>query len=79
MDIIEKDRHSVTDCMLELISKWVTHFEGTGDLPRTWQTVVNAVRYSGHLGLAMELARKHDVTLTQQQLSQQLVSVWYSV
>ena len=66
MDIIEKDRHNVTDCMLELISKWVKHYEGAGDLPRTWQTVVNAVRDSGHGGLAVELARKHEVTLTQQ-------------
>ena len=70
MDIIEKDRRNVTDCMLELISQWLKHYEGAGDLPRTWQMVVNAVRDSGHGGLAMELAMK---------CGECVVSLWYSV
>ena len=53
------------DCMLELVSQWVTQQEGTGDLPRTWMTVVEAVRDSGLTQLAKELAKKFELTLPQ--------------
>lgn len=58
------------DCMLELVSQWVTRREGTGELPRTWKTVVEAVRNSGFALLAKELAEKHDLTLSQPWLLQ---------
>lgn len=66
LDAIERDSRGSTDCMLDLVTKWVTHYDGTGDLPRTWQTVVDAVRDSGFRQLALELAEKHGITLTQQ-------------
>ena len=50
MDTIEQDNRGSTDCMLDLVTKWVTHHEGTGDLPRTWQTVDKAIRLTGGLG-----------------------------
>ena len=66
LDAIERDSRGSTDCMLDLVTKWVTGYDGTGDLPRTWQTVVDAVRDSGFRQLALELAGKHGITLTQQ-------------
>ena len=50
MDTIAQDNRRSTDCMLDLVTKWVTHHEGTGDLPRTWQTVDKAIRFTGGLG-----------------------------
>ena len=67
MDAMNKDNFGNTsDCMLDLVSRWVNCHKGTGDLPRTWQTVVEAVRDAGFEPLAKELAQKHGVTLTQQ-------------
>lgn len=67
MNAVNKNNFGDTaDCMLDLVSKWVTHHEGTGNLPRTWQTVVDVVRDTGFRQLASELAEKHGVTLTQQ-------------
>ena len=54
----------ITDCMLDLVTKWVDEYEGSGDLPRTWQTVVEAVRKSGCGKLAEKLAKKYRVNLT---------------
>lgn len=69
MNSIEADQRGKSDlCMLDLVSKWVAHQNGTSDLPRTWQTVVEAVRDSGFGQLASELAEKYRVTLSQQWL-----------
>lgn len=64
MDTIDKDNKGSTDCMLDLVTRWVSEDEGTGQLPRTWQTVVNAVKGSGRGKLAEELAKVHRVALT---------------
>ena len=64
IDTIETDNRGSTGCMLDLVTKWVNEDEGTGDLPRTWQTVVQAVKSSGRMQLANELAKKYRVTLT---------------
>ena len=58
MDTIEANNREYADCMLDLLTKWVSKDDGTGDLPRTWETVVKAVKASGHKQLAEELARK---------------------
>ena len=47
MDRIDKDRTNVGACMLQLVEDWVWHKDGTGDLPRTWTTVVQAVQDMG--------------------------------
>ena len=66
MNSIDADQRGKSGmCMLELVSKWVTRQEGTGDLPRTWQSVVEAVRDTGAEQLATELAQRHGVTLSQ--------------
>ena len=67
MNTISRDSGGhTTDCMLDLVTKWIDHHEDTGDLPRTWKTVVDAVRYTpGCEQLAKELAVGHGVTLSQ--------------
>ncbi len=64
MDQIETDNRKSTDRMLDLVTKWVSRDDKTGDLPRTWETVVKAVKDSGHKQLAEELAREFGVTIT---------------
>ena len=62
MNIIETDnRRRSADCMLDLVTRWVREDDKTGDLPRTWETVVDAVKDSGaeHAQLARKLAKKY--------------------
>lgn len=61
MNAIGKDNKRFSDCMLDLVTKWVIMDKGTGDLPRTWQTVVKAVMSSGYGLVAEELAKKYGV------------------
>ena len=63
MDGISKDNSDVDTCILRLLDKWLGHENGTGDLPRTWQTVVQAVKYTGKGLLAKQLAEQHGVQL----------------
>ena len=51
------------DCMLDLLGKWTSNQAGTGTLPRTWQTVVEAVKETGFGAIADNLALKHGVNL----------------
>ena len=51
------------DCMLDLPSKWTSNQAGTRALPRTWETVVEAVRKNGFLVLADNVAHEHVVIL----------------
>ena len=53
------------DCMLDLLGRWTSNQAGTGTLPRTWQTVVEAVKKTGFPVIAEKLAHKHGVTLSQ--------------
>ena len=53
------------DCMLDLLGKWTSNQAGTGTLPRTWQTVVEAVKKTGFGAIAEKLAIKHGLTLSQ--------------
>ena len=52
------------DYMLELVRKWTSKATGTGTLPRTWQTIVEAVKDTGGGVLAEGLAREHGVHLS---------------
>ena len=74
MESIERSNHGVpADCMLDLLGRWTSNQAGTGTLPRTWQTVVEAVKRTGFGVIAenlahkhgLQLARKHGVTLSQ--------------
>ena len=49
--------------MLDLLGKWTSNQAGTGTLPRTWQTVVEAVKKTGFGAIAENLALKHGVNL----------------
>ena len=64
MDTIERDKKESIDCMLDLVNKWMSHYNGSGDLPRTWPTVVKTVSSSGYGELAEELAKKYGVPLS---------------
>ena len=64
MGTIETDNRNCAHCMRDLVTKWVRKDAKTGDLPRTWETVVKAVKASGHKQLAEELAEKFGVTIT---------------
>jgi len=53
------------DCMLDLLGRWTSNQAGTGTLPRTWQTVVEALKETGFVAIAENLAQKHGLTLSQ--------------
>lgn len=61
-----EERGKLHSCMLHLVGSWIDNEAGTGHLPRTWETVSKAVREAREPKLAMEIAEKHGVTLTQQ-------------
>ena len=66
MDGIDRDRSNVGARMLQLVEKWLGHDDGTGALPRTWKTVVQAVKDTGKGLLAEQLAEQHRVQLSGQ-------------
>ena len=59
MNTIEADHRKVSDCMLQLVSQWMTYQSKTGGRPRTWETVVKAVKDTGDGVLAEEIAAKN--------------------
>ena len=62
MDIIESSkRGKPEDCMLDLLERWTSNEEGTGTLPRTWQTIVDAVKKTGLPKIAEDVALKYGV------------------
>ena len=61
LDSIDTNKSNVGDRMLQLVEKWLDHDNGTGDLPRTWKTVVQAVKNTGKGRLAEQLAEKYGV------------------
>ena len=63
MDGIISNNPDVASCMLQLVEKWFVQEDGTGDLPRTWKTVVQAVKHTGKGRLAEQLAEQHGVQL----------------
>ena len=66
MNIIETSkRGQPEDCMLDLLGRWTSNQAGTGTLPRTWQTVVEALKETGFVAIAENLAQKHGLTLSQ--------------
>ena len=66
MDRINEDGSNVGARMLQLVESWLCHKDGTGDLPRTWKTVVQAVKDTGKGLLAQQLAERHGVQLSGQ-------------
>ena len=63
MEGIKKDTSNVSACMLHLVEKWLYHEDGTGNRPRTWDTVVQAVKDTGNGLLAEQLAQEYAVQL----------------
>ena len=58
MDNIEYDNSTEEDRIVQLLEKWLHQDHGTGGLPRTWPTVVQAVKDTG-----MGLLAQHGVQL----------------
>ena len=46
---------NVTRCFGEVTDRWLSGGKGTGDLPRTWDTVFNALRRAGQRGLVQDI------------------------
>ena len=45
LDAVRKDNPvDLKECFVKLCSSWLNKKEGTGDKPRTWRTVIEAVR-----------------------------------
>ena len=45
LDAVRKDNPvDLKECFVKLCSNWLNKEEGTGDKPRTWRTVIEAVR-----------------------------------
>ena len=62
LERIRMDSSNVATCMLQLVERWLNHENGTGDLPRTWETVVQAVKHTGKRYLAEKLAQDYGVS-----------------
>ena len=55
-DQVKEDCHRISKrCLLQVVNRWLQEEEGTGDLPRTWSTVVSAVEKCGYGDLAARL------------------------
>ena len=63
LNVISCDNFSVTSRMFQLLDKWLGHEDGTGDLPRAWHTVVQAVKHTGKGLLAEQLAQQLGATI----------------
>ena len=65
IDTIAKDNKEVcSDCILQLVSQWMIEESGTGRRPRTWQTVVMAVKNTGLESFAEKLAKEYGISLS---------------
>ena len=58
MDGINRDSPDVGARMLQLVENWLYYKDGTGNLPRTWKTVVQAVKNTGKGLLAQQLSEQ---------------------
>ena len=45
--ISQKCQNFGEDCFKELVRRWLRSGDGTGDLPRTWETVLQALKLTG--------------------------------
>ena len=46
------------DCFIEAVGRWLSHEDGTGDSPRTWETVFSALQEMGFTLLVKEVTQK---------------------
>ena len=46
------------DCFIEVVGRWLSHEDGTGDSPRTWETVFSALCDMGQSHLVEEAKAK---------------------
>ena len=48
-------RRVAMDCFIEVVDRWLSHEDGTGDSPRTWKTVFSALCDMGQSHLVEEV------------------------
>ena len=55
-DEVSHNCHRVAkDCFIEVFHRWLSHEDGTGDSPRTWETVFSALHDMGQPYLVEEV------------------------
>ena len=58
-DEVSHNCHRVAkDCFIEVVGRWLSHEDGTGDSPRTWETVFCALREMGQSHLVEDVKAK---------------------
>ena len=45
-------------CFIEVVGRWLSREDGTGDNPRTWETVFSALQEMGFTLLVKEVTQK---------------------
>jgi hypothetical protein len=55
MKLRKDNPHSLDDCFLQLVDKWLQRDEHFGDSPRTWETVLWATKEAAHTSLSLEV------------------------
>ena len=60
------------DCFIEVVGQWLSHEDGTGDNPRTWETVFSALREIGFTLLVKEVTQKLSKRLGQSHLVEEM-------
>ena len=64
-DEVSHNCHRVAkDCFIEVVGQWLSHEDGTGDSPRTWETVFSALRDMGQSHLVEEVKAELFTTTT---------------
>ena len=46
------------DCFIEVVGRWLSHEDGTGDSPHTWETIFSALQEMGFTLLVKEVILK---------------------
>ena len=49
-------------CCYEMFSRWLDHVTGTGDSPRTWKSVLIALRTAGYTHLVGNMERQFSIS-----------------
>ena len=58
-DEVSHNCHKVAkDCFIEVVGRWLSHEDGTGDNPRTWETVFSALQEMEFTLLVKEVTQK---------------------
>ena len=57
-EVSHNSQRMAKGCFVEVVGRWLSNDDGTGDSPRTWETVCSALEDIGHAPLAEEVKQK---------------------